>query len=381
MICLSLTALVLLSALAETASVGVPGTVVFTSGESGYGIYRIPALIPAPDGALLAFCEGRVNGVSDSGDIDMLLKRSEDGGVSWSSAQVVWNDGGNTCGNPCPVLDWETGVIHLLMTWNRGDDCESTIIAGESKDTRRVYVCESKDNGRTWSVPREITADVKKADWTWYATGPGVGIQLKAGPRASRLVVPCDHIEAGSRKYYSHVIYSDDHGVSWKLGGRTPIDQVNECQAAELPGGQVMLNMRNSEVTNKARAVSFSEDGGMTWSVPTHDLCLPEPICQASLIRQDGADGRVRLLFSNPASQEKRVNMTVRVSLDGGTTWPASKTLYPGPSAYSCLAPLSGGDAACLYEAGVKQPYECIVFERFSVDEMIQPDSTAQNGI
>ncbi len=123
----------------------------FVSGTDGYHTYRIPALIVSKRGTLLAFCEGRKNSMNDTGWIDTLLKRSIDGGRTWSERQVVWNDRTNTCGNPCPVVDQQTGVIWLLMTWNRGDDEEGRIIARTSKDTRRAYVTCSADDGRTWS--------------------------------------------------------------------------------------------------------------------------------------------------------------------------------------------------------------------------------------
>ena len=99
-----------------------------------------------------------------------------------------------------------------------------------------MFVTHSTDDGLSWSDPREITADVKRDDWTWYATGPGSGIQIQHGPHQGRLVIPCDHIEAGTKRYYSHVIYSDDHGKSWQLGGSTPQHQVNECEVVELAG-------------------------------------------------------------------------------------------------------------------------------------------------
>ena len=89
-------------------------------------------------GTLLAFCEGRKSGRGDSGNIDLLLRRSGDGGKTWSPQQVVWDDGPNTCGNPCPVVDRQSGVIWLLLTWNRGDDSESQIMARTSKDSRRA---------------------------------------------------------------------------------------------------------------------------------------------------------------------------------------------------------------------------------------------------
>lgn len=338
---------------------------LFTSGEKGYDTYRIPALAVTVKGTVLAFCEGRKFARSDTGDIAMLLKRSADNGSTWSDQQVVWDDDGHTCGNPCPVVDRETGTVWLLMTWNRGDDRESRIIDQTSKDTRRVFVTHSDDDGMTWTQPEEVTADVKLPGWTWYATGPGAGIQIEHGPDRGRLVIPCDHIEADTKHYYSHVIYSDDHGKTWKLGGSTLQHQVNECEVVELTGNRLMLNMRNYDRSQRTRKVSISEDGGMTWGDIYADSTLIESICQASIRRYSWADGRDILLFSNPAHEDERRNMTVRLSEDGGGTWPAAKVLHAGPSAYSCLTVLADGRVACLYEAGEGGPYELIVFARF----------------
>ena len=169
--------------LAGQETQNLPQHDLFVAGEDGYHTYRIPALITSKKGTLLAFCEGRKSGRGDSGNIDLLLRRSTDGGKTWSPQQTVWDDGKNTCGNPCPVVDQQTGVIWLLLTWNRGDDDERQIIAQTSKDSRRVFATASEDDGRTWLPPREITQDVKRKDWTWYATGPGNGIQLARLPQ------------------------------------------------------------------------------------------------------------------------------------------------------------------------------------------------------
>lgn len=344
---------------------------LFISGEGGYHTYRIPSIIRTIAGTLLAFCEGRKGGASDTGDVDLLLRRSTDGGLTWGPVQVIWDDKGNTCGNPCPVVDETTGQVWLLMTHNLGLDNEKAIVAGTAQGTRTVWVTHSGDDGLTWATPREITHRVKRRGWTWYATGPGVGIQLRHGKYKGRLVIPCDHKMLGDAVgYRSHVIYSDDHGTTWRLGGVTG-DGSNECQVIERRDGSLLLNMRRAENRSAVyRLLSDSRDGGETWSPFRHDEKLVEPRCQASLVRltpSDAVDAPI-VLFSNPASEKDRVQMTVRLSEDDGQTWVTSRMLHAGPSAYSCLVPLDPNHAACLYEKGVESPYESIVFAQFSVD-------------
>jgi len=335
---------------------------LFVKGVGGYNIYRIPALLTTQAGTLLAFCEGREAG--DSSDIDLLLRRSEDGGETWSRKQVVWNQGKNVCGNPCPVQDRDTGIIWLLLTWNSSSDSGGALHKGTAKDTRRVYVCSSKDDGLTWSEPIEITETTKKKNWWWYATGPGVGIQLEQGPHKGRLVIPCDHTSKDG--HGSHVIYSDDHGGTWQLGGSVEGGGANECQVVELADGTLMLNMRIQEGSQRKRGIATSRDGGKTWSELELDPALIEPVCQASFLRYSPASskGKNRLLFSNPASTADRVNMTVRISYDQGKTWPVTKQLYTGYSAYSCLTVLPDGDIGCFYEAGETKD-AAIYFARF----------------
>src|SRR5882724_1241891 len=187
---------------------------VFRSGEGGYHTYRIPALMTTKKGTLLAFCEGRRNSGSDSGDIDLLLKRSFDRGKTWTKTHVLADFGGDTIGNPAPVVDQKSGAIVLLLTRNPGNIVEKQIVDSSVEAARTVWITRSRDDGASWTPPEEITASVKRPDWTWYATGPGNGIQLRSG----RLVIPCDHNSAGGVRF-SHVIYSDDRGATWKIGG------------------------------------------------------------------------------------------------------------------------------------------------------------------
>ncbi len=343
---------------------------LFKSGEGGYACYRIPAVVVANDGSVLAFCEARKNGCSDTGDIDLVMKKSTDNGLTWGEMKVVWDDSENVCGNPAPVVDRETGDVHLLSTWNNGKDHESRIIAGTSLEGREIYHLVSKDAGETWSTPSNISSSVKLPNWTWYATGPVHGIQLKKGPYKGRLMIPCDHIEKDTKKYYSHVFYSDDHGKSWKLGGTTPSDQVNECTVAELSNGDLVLNMRNYDrKESQVRQVAISKDGGDTWIEQKFDQQLPEPRCQAAMLTV-GKKRKQLLLFTNPANSKSRKNMTLSVSKDGGATWHKKIMVYESHSAYSDLAELDNGNIFVLYEAGYNSAYETISYKIISKDQL-----------
>ena len=326
---------------------------VYTSGQDGYDTYRIPSILRASNGDLLAICEGRRNSPRDHGDIDLLIKRSTDDGETWSDQQVIYGEEGDiTIGNPCPVLDRETGVIWLPFC----------------RDNKDVLVASSSDNGDTWSAPVDMSGTCSHPDWDWYATGPGVGIQLTKGPNKGRLVIPCDHRTDGAYGNGSHTIYSGDHGETWHLSELiTP--GANECQVAELSDGRLMMNIRMQTYSQGLRGVALSGDGGGTWSDIEHDAQLPCSKCQGSLI----GDGE-QLLFSNPVppkdpSPDKgdRVNLVVKQSKDDGRTWESCEKLHAGPAAYSSLVFLGGGQAACLFEGGQDEFREHLVFSRFTV--------------
>ena len=129
--CLSV--IVMLWSSSAFADESVGRTTVFQAGADGYAVYRIPAIVRAKDGTVLAFAEGRRNGKGDAGEINLVLKRSTDDGHTFGPMQVMWADGPNTCGNPCPVVDEETGTVFLFSTYNLGDDHEKDIAARKSK--------------------------------------------------------------------------------------------------------------------------------------------------------------------------------------------------------------------------------------------------------
>lgn len=349
----------------------LPAIDVFVGGQDGYFAYRIPALITSRQGTLLAFCEGRKTSLSDDGDNDLVLRRSTDGGRTWRKLQLVHEEGGDaviTIGNPCPVVDPATGRIWLSMNRKNG----------------RVLVTFSDDDGATWSAVRDITSDASRPEWGWYAMGPGVGIALERGPYRGRLLFPANHRETTDRSGPSaaHIIYSDDHGQTWKLGGTVGL-HTNECQVVETLGDgnghELLINMRNHWARSGQRSewagrrlISRSRDGGLTWTDPVRDEVLIEPTCQASLIRYAWPEGLHKsvLLFANPASTTKRERLTVRLSHDEGHTWPVSKLIDAGPSGYCCLTRLKDGRVGLLYERG---NYQRLSFVSFSLDWLAPP--------
>lgn len=319
---------------------------VFTAKLDGVNVFRIPSLITLPNGTVLAFCEARDGG--DKSPTDLVLRRSKDNGDSWGVLETVLRGQGGAIMNPTPVYDKHNGVLLLLINY---------VIKSTGYD--RLLLIKSIDEGLTWTAPVDLTHQLGSVH-----VGPGVGIQLNS----ARLIIPG---RASDEETEALVVYSDDYGKSWKKGGLAKT-QTNESQAIELDNGKLMLNMRNTNGSG-LRAVAISDDGGITWSEIYEDETLIDPVCQGSIIRftlKDSEFKKNRMLFANPAQQRrgKRSNMTVRLSYDEGKTWPVSKVINKGPSAYSCLSIMKDGTIGLLYEGGENSPYETIRFAKFNLE-------------
>ncbi|SOD61854.1 sialidase-1 [Streptomyces zhaozhouensis] len=359
-------------------------SVPFVAGTDGYDTFRVPAVVTAPSGTLLAFAEGRVAGAGDSGDIDVVLRRSYDGGCTWGELTLVAAGDGDTRGNPSPVFDPATGRLVLVTCFNGGDVSEEEIRGGEAtpEQSRRVFVQFSDDEGTSFSTPREITGTAKRPEWRWYATGPGHAIALTKGPHAGRLMVPANHSTspaAGSpddgtedRYYGSHALYSDDGGESWELGY---VDQsyegawnANESSVAELPDGRLYFSVRDQNGTDPGnRLGAYSSDGGQSLDGPL----VPQPgledvpVVQGSVLQLPGRQGP--LLFSGPSEPDARRSLTIYRSDDGGGTFRPEAQVSAQPAAYSDLVELDRRTVGLLYETGHEGPYETVEFRRIRI--------------
>ncbi len=342
---------------------------LFTAGQDGITLYRIPGVVVTSTGTVLAYCEARCDSRSDWGEIEVHLRRSTDGGKTWEPARQIAHHGmrieGNpqkpnggeheqTVNNPVAIVDRVTGSIEFLYCINYA----------------RCFSMRSTDDGVSWSEPVEITETfkpfAKHYDWKVIATGPGHGIQLRGG----RLVVPIwlAYGKLGDHKpSASGTIFSDDHGQTWQAGeiavpNQGDFGNPNESIATELSDGRVLFVARNVSAANR-KLLTTSPDGASKWSQPVFHPQLWEPICMASIVTHPSAPGT--LIYSNPhtlardaagrerpAVSGRRENLTIKLSRDDGQSWPIERTLEAGPSAYSDLAVLPDGTVLCFYEAG-----------------------------
>ena len=341
--------LLLLCLLASSTSAadGTDVTVFEAKQNLSHPSVRIPALLRTQKGTLLAVAEGRDKPTDQAGN-DLVVSFSKDEGATWSKPRVAYEQGADSCNNPCLVQETKSGRIFLFyQVFPSGSHEFGKLPAGpaDPKGNRSCYVT-SDDDGVTWGKPTDVSATLKPEEAITTASGPGIGIQLKSGPKAGRLIIPFNSQDA-KKNFFNWVATSDDAGATWKRGALVPqtdLLQLNEVQVAETSDGGLYLNSRRWKGTNY-RKVSWSKDGGEAWTPTVDDKNLPEPTCQGSLLRLDDHT----IAFLNPAGP-KRANGTLRLTHDDGRTWASSRLAFPGPFAYSSMALLKDGRIGVLYE-------------------------------
>ena len=347
---------------------------VFIAGKDQFPSIRIPSVVVTKKGTVLTFAEGRAV-AADQANNKLILKRSLDGGKTWGALQIIADDGKNCLNNPCAVVDGKTGrVILMFQSYPFGfSERDGKIKPGfDGPGIVRNYVIHSDDDGVTWSKIEDVTRTAKHAGRvTIVASGPGIGIQLKHGTHAGRIIIPFNEGPFGHWNVLA--VFSDDGGDHWRIGEPAPggcvtnaagkiTSLVNEVQMVELSDGSVMLNSR--KWGGKAvRKIATSQDGGVMWSSIQEEPALRDPGCMASIFSSTTKDGKSVLLYSGPDST-KRENGTIHLSRDDGQTWPVKKVLFPGSFAYSVLTQLPNGDLGCLFET---DDTNRIVFARFQL--------------
>ena len=353
--------------------------------DDGVHTYRIPALTTSAKGTLLAVYDMRRRMGRDlQEDIDIGLSRSTDGGRTWESPRVIMDMGEhgglpqaeNGCSDPGIIVDPQTGDIFCFAVWMHGkpgkhqwtdDGSEPGFEIGKAA---QLLMVRSQDNGVTWSPPVNLTRQLKQEGWWLLAPAPQSGFCLSDGT----LVMPMQG-RTGREPLatFATIMISRDHGRTWTMG--TPgYAGGNECQAAPLGNGSIMLNIRNDH--ERFRAVVVTKDLGQTWEPhATSRTTLIEPNCNGSLLRFDyEVDKQPQhvLVFANPHSQTGRTHHTVQVSFDDGLTWPDSHhwLLDEGRGAgYPSLTRIDAEHVGIVYEGSQSH----LVFEKLRLVDLLEP--------
>jgi len=323
-----------------------PPTVVFKAGETDkFPSIRIPALLCTKKGTLLAAAEGR-NKAHDQAENDYILRRSTDNGKTWSKSETILDQGAICLNNPCFVQESKSGRIFLFFqTYPPGVGQFSKGVKTGPDGPNKIGYVTSDDDGQTWSKPVDVS-NLKPDNSTTTASGPGIGIQISKGAKAGRLIMPFNSKEGGS--FFNWVAYSDDAGKTWKRGANVPQDkmELNEVQVCETSNGGLYLNSRKWKGGN-FRKVSWSTNGGESWSSAKDDAVMSGPDCQNSLLTIPGTKPRILVLGPTGGARSKG---TIRISTDDGKTWTNSRLLVPGPFAYSSMAIMKDGRIGIIYE-------------------------------
>ncbi|WP_299221099.1 sialidase family protein [uncultured Alistipes sp.] len=372
---LLLPALLLCGVLLSACTVRPPAEPVhvrlFASGDHGSKYYRIPAIVTAADGTLLAVADRRGDSQGDLPNlIDVVLRRSTDRGTTWSEPITIAQHT-ETCGygDAALVVDPRSGDVVCIFAAGCG------LWASTAEAPTRVCVSRSADNGLTWSPAEDITPQLYGPGCGNPASAP-ISAMFAASGRALALedgtllfAVAAAHTGERWPPLYNYVCRSDDGGRTWcLLPTPTAVPPVgDESKLVELSDGRWLISMRNPRKGGRRYAVSA--DRGATWGEPGTWHDLPDPACDGDIIRypKRWSGGRDILLHSIPADSASRCNVSIAVSYDEGLTWPVRRTVWNCPAGYSSLTVLDNGEIGLLTEVGDWDPGYEIWFTRLEL--------------
>ena len=327
-------------------------TCLFRPGDYGSANWRIPAILCLHDGSLLITCDRRKYNETDlPEDIDIVSRRSTDGGRTWSEPVTIAEGTGYKHGyGDAAIVQCNNGEVVCVFVGGNG------LWASTEIDPQRSYVCRSSDGGQTWSQPEDITAQL----WGSQATNStcrnykgsffasGNGLRLTRGEHAGRIMFAAAMVrKSGGNVLDNFVVYSDDNGHTWQVSDMA-YQGGDEAKLMELVDGRILISTRQ----NGARGFNHSSDGGATWGTQGRWNEMTTNACNGDMLRvkaQDRGDNINLLMHSIPNSMQ-RENVSIFLSYDEGNSWQDPTLLFDGPSVYSSLTLLPDGNVAVFLE-------------------------------
>lgn len=330
-------------------------TLLFRMGDDGARFYRIPVLVTAADGSIIAIADRRWDKINDlPSRIDVVMKRSEDNGKTWSEAVPIAGESTTSgYGDPAVVLNQKNGELICIFASDNG------LWQSAPGNYMRINICKSKDNGKTWSSPKDITSQIygtecmneERKKWFGAFAASGRALQLRNG--RLMFVVAARLTEEWGGPLCNYACYSDDGGDTWNVSENAADTDGDEAKVIELENGEILMSIRNRQ--KGYRKFSVSNDQGVTWGPSYLQNDIKDPACNGDIIRyslKDKDDSKNRILHSIPYDESIRQNVSVLLSYDEGKTWPVRKTITSGLSAYSSMTVLPDKSVGMIVEEG-----------------------------
>lgn len=313
----------------------------------GSHFYRIPAMVVAKDGSVVVAYDKRYDSAGDAGShrIDLVARRSADGGKTWTDPVTIAEGTGaggfsNGFGDPALVVTSKGRIICMSCAGDKN------FWSGQ-KDVAMIY---SDDNGRSWSKPVNIT--------DFHLNNEVDGVQNKLGSSgffvtSGRGILTADGRVMFAANYRTkdgrikeYVIYSADEGQTWTLDSHLAYMGADESKLVELNDGRLMMSVRQKG----SRGFNITEGRNLLWGAQYHNSQISGAACNADILYYDR---KRRVMFHTiPASipSLQRACLQLLVSQDEGRTWTVADTLQAGAASYSTMERLPDGSLAIFYE-------------------------------
>ncbi len=345
---------------------------VWAAGENNSAHYRIPAIVYLNNGSLVASIDKRKNSEYDLPEnIDVEVKISNDLGKTWSKPITVAKGiEGHGFGDAAMATDGKN--IYMVMVAGSG----LWFYPSSAKKPLEMYFAMSKDGGKTWTKPCEITEEVYTNRYpNGGFFGSGNGIVMKNGRIAFATTMRIDPKWGGDTS--NVIVYSDDKGKTWHSSPELRHSGGDEAKVEELADGRLLVSGRNRIGGANARTFVLSSDGGKTWSKPATWKELMGNACNAGLRRytkgyehKAWAKGKEEWLLHTLPSADRREKLRIYLSKDNGKTWPISREICHGEAVYSEITVLPDGTIALISEENDRPGFD-IYYTRISLDWLL----------
>ncbi len=349
---------------------------LFRPGDYGSTNWRIPAILCLNNGDLLIANDKRKYNETDlPEDIDIVTRRSTDGGRTWSEPVTLAEGTGRKHGyGDAALVQCANGDVICAFAGSNG------YFQSTENDPIRTYICRSTDGGETWGEIEDVTSQL----WGSQATNSvcknyraaffssGNGLRLVRGENSGRIMFAVPMLRKSENVSDNFIVYSDDNGHTWQVSDMA-YQGGDEAKVMELVDGRILLSTRQ----NGARGYNHSNDGGVTWGTQGRWNEMTTNACNGDMLRVKALDhgDNINLLMHSIPNSMQRENVSIFLSYDEGNSWQDPTLLFDGPSVYSSLTLLPDGNIGVFLEKNPSGACE-LWYQYWPLNTFLNQDNT-----